>query len=131
MIKIILILATTIVVALAQVNQTEWMLAVEGLLAEVAVGALKDEFTPTYVAQRTRESCLFRQMRRFRASVAAAIASGDGDEVLVCPSDAYISEDAILRVAEEFRKRTFVVRVVADECWKRKGLLIRIPLPTK
>lgn len=116
---------------MAQVNQTEWMLAVEGLLAEVAVGALKDEFTPTYVAQRTRESCLFRQMRRFRASVAAAIASGDGDEVLVCPSDAYISEDAINRVAEEFRKRTFTVRVVADECWKRKGLLIRIPLPIK
>jgi hypothetical protein len=128
MIKILLLFLT---IALAEFNQTEWMLAVEGLLAEVAVGALKEEFTPSYVSQRTKESCLYRQMRRFRASVAAAIASSDGDEVLVCPSDAYISEDAINRVAEEFRKRTFIVRVVADECWKRKGLLIRIPLPTK
>lgn len=131
MIKILLILLITTVVVMAEFNQTEWMLAVEGLLAEVAVGALKEEFTPSYVSQRTRESCLYRQMRRFRASVAAAIASSDADEVLVCPSDAYISEDAINRVAEEFRKRTFTVRVVADECWKRNGLLIRIPLPTK
>lgn len=117
-------------IAVVYANSTEWMQAVEGLLAEVAVGALKDEFTPTYVAQRTLESCLIRQMRRFRASVAAAIASAEGDEVIVCPSDAYISDQAMKLVAEEFRKHSFTVRSIADECWKRKGLIIRIPPPS-
>lgn len=122
----LIIFAFLVCVATAEpVNQTLWNAAVEEILATVSLGPLKKEFTPDYVAKRSREQALKAQVLHFRAQVATSIVECITNKVTVCPMRASISHEAVETVANELKERGFEdVFILKDWC-----LLIHVPPP--
>lgn len=113
-----------------EMNMTAWIQGVEQLAATITLPVpLKKEFTPGYLAQRTLKSVIHGQMATFRSQVATAMINALDDEVTVCPVS-YINESVIKAMKEELEELGFTVHTVADSCYKKNGLLVRLPKPT-
>lgn len=112
-----------------QMNMTEWMQGVEQLAATISLPVpLKTEFTPDYLAQRTLKDVVRGQLATFRSQVATAMINALEDEVTVCPA-MHINDRIIRAMKEELEERGFSVHTVTDSCYKKNGLLVRVPKP--
>ena len=110
---------------------TTWKNAVEDILSRVALGPVKKEFTPSYIAKRTKESAMKLQTSHFRAKVATGIIQSISDKVIVC-IDSTISNEAVEIILNEFKSLEFdVFWLYKTEKCVNGGLLFNIPKPAE
>lgn len=124
----LLLLLLALATATEDEQHTKWVRAVEEILSGVMLGPLKEEFTPSYLARRTREASLKAQTNRFRARVATAMAESLEDHVIVCRFD-HIGQSAVDAVIAELRNHTFHSHYETGLCGARGGIYVALPEP--
>jgi hypothetical protein len=110
-----------------------WMRAVEEILASQSIAnPLRPEFTPAYLAKRTRAGALKTQVARFRAAAASSMVECLDTKARLCPAPT-ISEEAVTIVLDELKALGFeAIQVLnADWCYKRAGVQIEVLAPSK
>lgn len=109
---------------LAEDSTTKWQQAVEEILASVTLGPLKEDFSPKYLAQRTRSQALRGQTNRFRAKVATALIECIDTKTTVCPGE-HVTDHAVESVVEELKQHGF-----AEVYWlKNRCVVVHVPAP--
>lgn len=109
-----------------QESHEKWVQAVEGILANLALGPLKAEFTPAFLAQRTRDSIIGAQRNYFRAYVARILMQSMAPEGLVyIEPPPEIAPEVVQAQVQELKDHSFSVRWVAAGVGN--GFVVNVP----
>jgi hypothetical protein len=121
---------TTATAKLANVT-VPWVIAVEEMLSSISLGPLKKEFTPEYVARRTRVAAIASKTARLRARVATSIIESTDTRAVTCVANEI--DEVVNAVIEELKALGFTdayhLKSAPPECVGTAAVLVKVPPP--